>query len=76
MARFKDRVSPHADDSLKKTKSITFFLTPSLFKRVSEHCDRNNLYISQFLRRAVEEQLSASTKAAPKPKGFWARLFS
>lgn len=70
------RISPKAPKVLKKTESITFNLTPMMFKRIDEHCRDNNLFVAQFVRQAIDEKLKVATPPAkPEPKGFWARLF-
>ena len=70
------RISPSAPAVLKKTESITFNLSPLLFRVIEKHCRENNLFIAQFVRQAIEEKLRVTTpQTKPEPKGFWARLF-
>lgn len=70
------RISPKAPQVLKKTESITFNLSPLLFRAIEKYCHENNLFIAQFVRQAIEEKLGVAVPPAkPKPKGFWARLF-
>lgn len=69
------RLSPSAPDSIKKSRSITFNVSPLLFRRIDKHCEDNNLFVAQFLRQAIEEKLNISTNPVQEPKGFWARLF-
>lgn len=70
------RISPKAPQVLKKTESITFNLSPLLFRVIERHCRDNNMFIAQFVRQAIEEKLRVAVpQAKPEPKGFWARIF-
>lgn len=52
----------YSNKALKKDKRIGFVMTEKEFKTIKEHCEKNDVQMSEFCRKAVLGAINCNEK--------------